>query len=104
MLQSRAGAADDRRRAQGSLAKEVLLRQARAQPARRQGGRLCRQAFNAVTLGQGWEHGSLWPPAQAVEDKLKGKNEARVTCSFSCRCLALHGVRLLDTFPRAGRW
>lgn len=66
-LQSWAGAVGGRGRAQGLLAKEVLLRRARAQPAHGQGGRPSRQALDKVTLGQGRAHRSLWPPAQAVE-------------------------------------
>lgn len=107
-LQSWAGAAGSRGRAQGLPAKELLLRQVRAQLARGQGGRLSGQALDKVTLGQGWAHGSLWPPAQAGGRALHSKNkEVRVTHSFPRRGLTLCGVRHIsaDTavFPRAGR-
>lgn len=44
------------------LAKEVLPRQVRAQPARGQGGGPCGQAQDKVTLGQGWAHGASSRP------------------------------------------
>lgn len=111
-LQSSAGVAGSRGRAQGLRAKEVLPRQVWAQLARGQGGKPGRQALNKVTLGQGWAHRSPWPPAQCGAGRPNGKNEeVRVTRSSPRRYPTHRGAQLLGTslcrpatFPRAGRW
>lgn len=107
-LQSWAGAAGGRGQAQGLPAKEVLLRQVRAQLARRQGGRLSGQALDKVTARAGRTGASGHLPRLGGGGALHSKNEeVRVTHSFPRRGLTLCGIRHIsaDTavFPRAGR-